>query len=181
MPLFLNPPECSLNLVSRLGVRIACSITSVGTEDAIFIWLSSMKYKILSWPKVHFIFSMPALRLGNTAPDFSAETTAGPIKFHDWIGDSWVYIPSWSQVFYLSRFKCRPSSFRIPVTLPLSARRSSGKSLDELMTLQNGTSRWSVSQLMGWKIITDGSLILTSSVQKLGPLMSNSLLWARIC
>lgn len=33
---------------------------------------------------------MPALRLGNTAPDFSAETTAGPIKFHDWIGDSWV-------------------------------------------------------------------------------------------
>lgn len=33
---------------------------------------------------------MPSLRLGNIAPDFEAETTAGPIKFHDWIGDSWV-------------------------------------------------------------------------------------------
>ena len=30
-----------------------------------------------------------ALRLGDTAPDFSAETTDGPIQFHDWIGDSW--------------------------------------------------------------------------------------------
>jgi glutaredoxin/glutathione-dependent peroxiredoxin len=33
---------------------------------------------------------MPALRLGNIAPDFEAETTKGPIKFHEWIGDSWV-------------------------------------------------------------------------------------------
>ena len=33
---------------------------------------------------------MPALRLGNIAPDFEAETTHGPIKFHEWIGDSWV-------------------------------------------------------------------------------------------
>ena len=31
-----------------------------------------------------------SLRLGDTAPDFSAESTAGPIKFHDFIGDSWV-------------------------------------------------------------------------------------------
>jgi alkyl hydroperoxide reductase subunit AhpC len=30
-----------------------------------------------------------ALRLGDTAPDFAAETTAGPIQFHDWLGDSW--------------------------------------------------------------------------------------------
>ncbi|PSR73542.1 hypothetical protein PHLCEN_2v10461 [Hermanssonia centrifuga] len=33
---------------------------------------------------------MPSLRLGNTAPDFVAETTQGPISFHEWIGDSWV-------------------------------------------------------------------------------------------
>jgi alkyl hydroperoxide reductase subunit AhpC len=33
---------------------------------------------------------MPSLRLGNIAPDFEAETTAGPIKFHEWIGDKWV-------------------------------------------------------------------------------------------
>ncbi|KAK5126645.1 hypothetical protein LTR85_009579 [Meristemomyces frigidus] len=32
------------------------------------------------------------LRLGSIAPDFEAETTAGPIKFHDFIGDSWVVL-----------------------------------------------------------------------------------------
>jgi alkyl hydroperoxide reductase subunit AhpC len=32
------------------------------------------------------------LRLGDTAPDFSADTTTGPIRFHDWIGDSWCVL-----------------------------------------------------------------------------------------
>ena len=31
-----------------------------------------------------------ALQLGDTAPDFEAETTEGRISFHDWIGDSWA-------------------------------------------------------------------------------------------
>ncbi len=30
-----------------------------------------------------------ALQLGETAPDFAAETTEGPIHFHDWLGESW--------------------------------------------------------------------------------------------
>jgi thioredoxin-dependent peroxiredoxin len=34
--------------------------------------------------------SMP--RLGDTAPDFEAETTQGKIRFHDWIGDSWAIL-----------------------------------------------------------------------------------------
>ncbi len=33
-----------------------------------------------------------ALNLGDTAPNFEAETTEGPIKFHDWIGDSWAVL-----------------------------------------------------------------------------------------
>jgi thioredoxin-dependent peroxiredoxin len=33
-----------------------------------------------------------ALQIGDTAPDFEAETTEGRIKFHDWIGDSWVVL-----------------------------------------------------------------------------------------
>jgi alkyl hydroperoxide reductase subunit AhpC len=30
-----------------------------------------------------------ALRLGDEAPDFTAESTDGTIHFHDWLGDSW--------------------------------------------------------------------------------------------
>jgi alkyl hydroperoxide reductase subunit AhpC len=33
-----------------------------------------------------------ALALGDTAPDFEADTTEGPIRFHDWIGDSWAVL-----------------------------------------------------------------------------------------
>src|ERR1043165_773766 len=33
-----------------------------------------------------------ALALGDTAPDFEAETTEGRIKFHDWIGDKWAVL-----------------------------------------------------------------------------------------
>lgn len=33
-----------------------------------------------------------ALKIGDTAPDFEAETTEGKIRFHDWIGDSWCVL-----------------------------------------------------------------------------------------
>ena len=32
------------------------------------------------------------LRLGDTSPDFEAETTEGKLSFHDWIGDSWAVL-----------------------------------------------------------------------------------------
>ena len=31
-----------------------------------------------------------SLQIGDTAPDFEAETTEGRISFHDWVGDSWA-------------------------------------------------------------------------------------------
>jgi len=33
-----------------------------------------------------------ALRIGDTAPNFQAETTQGPIDFHQWIGDGWAIL-----------------------------------------------------------------------------------------
>jgi alkyl hydroperoxide reductase subunit AhpC len=33
-----------------------------------------------------------ALRIGDEAPDFTAETTEGTIRFHEWIGDSWAVL-----------------------------------------------------------------------------------------
>ena len=33
-----------------------------------------------------------ALQIGDTAPDFEAESTEGKINFHDWIGDSWAVL-----------------------------------------------------------------------------------------
>ncbi len=32
------------------------------------------------------------IRIGDLAPDFTAETTEGTIKFHDWIGDKWAIL-----------------------------------------------------------------------------------------
>jgi alkyl hydroperoxide reductase subunit AhpC len=33
-----------------------------------------------------------ALQLGDTAPDFTQDSTEGPISFHEWAGDSWVVL-----------------------------------------------------------------------------------------
>jgi alkyl hydroperoxide reductase subunit AhpC len=33
-----------------------------------------------------------ALQIGDTAPDFEAETTEGRIRFHEWVGDSWAVL-----------------------------------------------------------------------------------------
>jgi alkyl hydroperoxide reductase subunit AhpC len=33
-----------------------------------------------------------SLQIGDTAPDFEAETTEGRIRFHDWVGDSWAVL-----------------------------------------------------------------------------------------
>jgi thioredoxin-dependent peroxiredoxin len=32
------------------------------------------------------------LRINDTAPDFTAETSQGPVRFHDWVGDAWAVL-----------------------------------------------------------------------------------------
>ena len=39
------------------------------------------------------------LQLGDTAPDFEADTTEGHISFHDWIGDNWAVLFSHPKAF----------------------------------------------------------------------------------
>src|SRR6266545_7416336 len=33
-----------------------------------------------------------SIRLGDLAPDFTAQTTSGPISFHEWMGDGWAVL-----------------------------------------------------------------------------------------
>jgi alkyl hydroperoxide reductase subunit AhpC len=35
---------------------------------------------------------MTALQIGDTAPDFEAQTTEGRVRFHEWVGDSWAVL-----------------------------------------------------------------------------------------
>ena len=40
-----------------------------------------------------------SLRLGDIAPDFIADSTEGPVKFHDWIANSWTVLFSYPRDF----------------------------------------------------------------------------------
>jgi alkyl hydroperoxide reductase subunit AhpC len=55
-------------------------------------WINDWR-RLLSRTRARSQEALPmTLRIGDTAPDFEAETTEGPIRFHDWIGNSWAVL-----------------------------------------------------------------------------------------
>jgi alkyl hydroperoxide reductase subunit AhpC len=80
-----------------------------------------------------------ALQLGDVAPDFEADTTEGRIKFHDYIGDSWV-------VFF-----SHPKDFTPVCTTELGAMARMKHEFDKRNTKLIGISVDSVEDHQRWK------------------------------
>src|SRR5689334_11748210 len=82
------PPQAGLSSSCRGG----CAGDSVSPEVGLGLEPScgSRNWR-LSCGNLERRFTM-SLTIGDTAPDFTAETSDGPISFHEWLGDSWGVI-----------------------------------------------------------------------------------------
>jgi thioredoxin-dependent peroxiredoxin len=80
-----------------------------------------------------------AIRLGDIAPDFTADTTEGTISFHDYLGDSWGILFS------------HPKDFTPVCTTELGAFSAAKPEFDKRNTKLLGLSVDSVESHEGWK------------------------------
>jgi thioredoxin-dependent peroxiredoxin len=80
------------------------------------------------------------LRINDTAPDFTAETTQGPIHFHEWIGDGWAVLFS------------HPKDFTPVCTTELGALAGLQPAFAERNTKILGLSVDPVSDHVRWKV-----------------------------
>src|SRR5208282_2867176 len=53
--------------------------------------VATARWRGIPTPQRQWRASM-AIRIGDEAPDFTADTTEGKIRFHDWIGDKWAIL-----------------------------------------------------------------------------------------
>jgi alkyl hydroperoxide reductase subunit AhpC len=78
------------------------------------------------------------LQLGDTAPDFTADTTEGPVRFHEYLGDSWAILFS------------HPADFTPVCTTELGEFTRRKKQFDDRDTRIIGVSVDSVDSHRGW-------------------------------
>jgi alkyl hydroperoxide reductase subunit AhpC len=78
------------------------------------------------------------LQLGDTAPDFTADTTEGPVRFHEYLGDSWGILFS------------HPADFTPVCTTELGEFTRRKKQFDDRDTRIIGVSVDSVDSHRGW-------------------------------
>ena len=107
------------------------------------------------------------LQIGDTAPDFEAQTTEGPIRFHEWIGDSWAVLFSHPKDFtpvcttelgYMAKLKPEFDRRGVKIIgLSVDPIDSHGKWLDDIEETQGarpnypiiGDADFNVSKLYG--------------------------------
>ena len=103
------------------------------------------------------------LRLGSTAPDFEADTSNGPISFHEFIGDNWVVLFSHPHDFtpvcttelgvqftIRSVFVIDPKKkIRLILAYPASTGRNTAEVLRVVDSLQTG-DKYRVTTPINW-------------------------------
>lgn len=72
------------------GVVAGCVGLFVFTPASSLVSQRTKKKNLFETVPAESNLQMPGLNLGDTVPDFDAETSVGPIKFHEWIGDRCV-------------------------------------------------------------------------------------------